>query len=218
MNVMTARARLALTLAVVCLLLPLLAAAQTTKAQEAPPSQTSKPETTPGPAADGAKLPASVDPNKFDLGAEDVIFIRVWREPDLTGVHVVRPDGKITLPLIGEIAAAGLTPTKLQARITEGLGKLINNPQVTVQVQAVRSKRYYVTGEIFRPGAYPLVVPTTVFEAMTLAGGFREFANKKNITIVRGDKRIKFNYNDVVKGKNLDQNIEIENGDHIIVP
>jgi polysaccharide export outer membrane protein len=89
---------------------------------------------------------------------------------------------------------------------------------VTVQVQAVRSKRYYVTGEVFRPGAYPLVVPTTVFEALTLAGGFREFANKKNITIVRGAKRLKFNYNDVVKGKNLDQNVTIESGDHIIVP
>jgi polysaccharide export outer membrane protein len=119
---------------------------------------------------------------------------------------------------VGEIVAAGLTPNKLQARITEGLSGLLNNPQVTVQVQAVRSKRYYVTGEVFRPGAYPLVVPTTVFEAVTLAGGFREFANKKNITIVRGEKRIKFNYNDVVKGKHLEQNIPLENGDHIIVP
>jgi polysaccharide export outer membrane protein len=217
MNVKTARARVALFLAAVCVCQPFYATAQTPKAPEAPPPQAAKPET--APAAEAAKgLPASVDPNKFDLGAEDVLFVRVWREPDLTGIHVIRPDGKIAMPLVGEIAAAGLTPAKLQVRITEGLAKLINNPQVTVQVQAVRSKRYYVTGEVFRPGAYPLVVPTTVFEALTLAGGFREFANKKKITIVRGDKRMKFNYNDVVKGKELDQNVVIENGDHIIVP
>ena len=165
-----------------------------------------------------AGLPASVDPNKFDLGAEDVLFIRVWRENDLTGTHVIRPDGKITLPLIGEMTAAGLTPAALQKELTESLSKFINNPQVTVQVQAVRSKRYYVTGEVIRPGAYPLVVPTTAFEAITLAGGFREFANKKNITIARGKERLKFNYNDVAKGKNLSQNVLLQDGDTIIVP
>ena len=146
------------------------------------------------------------------------MFIRVWRENDLTGTHVIRPDGKITLPLIGEMTAAGLTPAALQKELTESLSKFINNPQVTVQVQAVRSKRYYVTGEVIRPGAYPLVVPTTAFEAITLAGGFREFANKKNITIARGKERLKFNYNDVAKGKNLSQNVLLQDGDTIIVP
>ncbi len=217
MTAMTARARLAslFTIAFLCSCAP--AFAQDQKAPEPSPVQAAKGEAV-APAEGARSLPASVDPNKFDLGAEDVIFIRVWREPDLTGTHVIRPDGKITLPLIGELAAAGQTPAALQKRLTDSFSKFINDPQVTVQVQAVRSKRYYVTGEVFRPGAYPLVVPTTVFEALTLAGGFREFANKKKITIARGKNRLKFNYNDVIKGKNLGQNVLIEDGDTIIVP
>ncbi len=217
MTAMTARARLASLFTIGFFCLCALAFAQNQKPPEPPPAEAAKSEAVvPGEAA--RTLPASVDPNKFDLGAEDVIFIRVWREPDLTGTHVIRPDGKITLPLVGELAAAGQTPAALQKSLAESFSKFINNPQVTVQVQAVRSKRYYVTGEIFRPGAYPLVVPTTVFEAVTLAGGFREFANKKKITIARGKNRLKFNYNDVIKGKNLGQNVLIEDGDTIIVP
>ncbi len=211
----TSRPKLGVLLAFV-LLCPAVTA-QDTKAPEAAPVQTPKSEN-PSPVEAAKGLPASVDPNRFDLGAEDVIFIKVWREPDLTGLHVIRPDGKITLPLVGELSAAGLTPAALQTKLTDSLSKFINNPQVTVQVQAVRSKRYYVTGEVFRPGAYPLVVPTTVFEAITLAGGFREFANKKKITIARGKDRLKFNYNDVIKGKNLLQNVLLEDGDTIIVP
>lgn len=193
-----------------------MSAAQTPSGGE--PAQAPKAGTRTGTGGTTA-LPASVDPNKFDLGAEDIIFVRVWREPDLTGTHVVRPDGHITMPLIGEVQAAGQTPMKLASHIADLLGKeYMRNPQVTVEVQQVRSKRYYVSGEVMRPGAYPLVVPTTVFEALTLAGGFREFANKKKIVIIRGTERLKFNYNDVVKGKNLSQNITIENGDTINVP
>ena len=215
MSIVFSRMAPALTLALACLCFPAFAQ-QTPASQE--PAQAPKAETRTG-TANAATLPASVDPNKFDLGAEDVIFVRVWREPDLTGTHVIRPDGHITLPLIGEVSAAGQTPTKLAALIADLLGKeYMKNPQVTVEVQQVRSKRYYVSGEVMRPGAYPLVVPTTVFEALTLAGGFREFANKKKITIIRGTERLKFNYNDVVKGKNLSQNIGIENGDTINVP
>ena len=162
--------------------------------------------------------PAAVDPRTYVIGPEDILLIRVWREPEHSGLVTVRPDGKITLPLIGDIQAAGLTPDKLDALVTEALSKYINNPDVIVSVQAVRSKRYYVTGEVNRPGAYPLVTPVTVLEALTLAGGFREFANKKNITILRGNQRFKFNYNDVIKGKNLSQNIVLQHGDYIIVP
>lgn len=211
-------ARFAVALAIIFVFLHSAALGQTSAApqQQAAPAQ-AKPD--PDAAAAATALPASVDPNKFDLGAEDVILVRVWREPDLSGVHVVRPDGKITLPLVGEIQASGETPTRLAAKIAELLGKeYIRDPQVTVSVQAVRSKRYYVSGEVMRPGAYPLVVPTTVFEALTLAGGFREFANTKKITIIRGSERLKFNYKDVVKGKNLGQNIQLENGDTINVP
>lgn len=181
---------------------------------ESPPAETAKPEA----AAPAKSLPVSVDPKTFKLGPEDVLQVRVWREPDLSGQLVIRPDGMVNMPLIKEVAAAGLTPEQLAAHLTERLSTFINTPQVLVQVLAVRSKRYYVAGEVTRTGPYPLAVPTTVFEALAMAGGFREFANKKKITIVRGDKRLRFNYNEVVKGKNLQQNIQLENGDQIIVP
>ncbi len=184
-----------------------------TQPQEAPKAQAPA-----SPTGEPAKpTVVTVDP-KYTLGPEDVIFVRVWREPDLSGPLAVRPDGKITMPLINEVQAAGATPDQLAKRISDQLSKFINNPQVMVQVQAVRSQRYYITGEVNRPGAYPLAVPTTVFEAITMAGGFRDFANKKKITIRRGSKRIRFNYNDVVKGKNTQQNILLENGDQVIVP
>jgi polysaccharide biosynthesis/export protein len=163
-------------------------------------------------------VPASVDPNSYTLGPDDVIIVRVWREPDLSGTMAVRPDGKITLPLISEVKAAGLTPIQLGDQIKQALSKYVNNPQVIVAVQSVRSKRYYMSGEITRPGAYPLASPVTVFEAVTLAGGFREFAKKKKITIIRGAQRFRFNWNQVVKGKNLEQNIHLQNGDQVIVP
>jgi len=196
-------------------------AQQSSQQPEGPAAQQeAKPGTVAPETAAPAKpaLPVSVDPKTFSLGPEDVIFVRVWREPDLSGQLVIRPDGKITMPLIGEVDANGLAPEGLAKRIGESLSKYINNPQVLVQVLAVRSKRYLIDGEIFRPGAYPLAVPTTVFDAITLAGGFRDFANKKNITIIRGKERLKFNYNDVVKGKNLSQNVLLQNGDKIIVP
>ncbi len=163
-------------------------------------------------------LPASaVDNDTYILGGGDVIAVQVWREPDLSGQKVIRPDGRITMPLIKEVQAAGLTPNQLAEAIATALSKFVNNPDVGVSVEQVLSRRYFVDGEINRPGAYPLATPTTVFEAITMAGGFQEFANKKSIIVIRGDKRFKFNWNEVVKGKNLSQNINIENGDHIMV-
>jgi polysaccharide export outer membrane protein len=165
-----------------------------------------------------ATAAAPVDPKSYQIGPEDVLAITVWREPDVSRLIQVRPDGKITLPLAGELTAGGLTPIQLQEQVTKKLASFINEPVVTVAVQSVQSKKYYLAGEVNRSGAFPLVVPTTVLEAINAAGGFREFANKGKIVILRGDQRIKFNYNDVVKGKNLKQNIYLENGDHIIVP
>ncbi len=203
---------------IVIALAPCLAAQETQqKAPETAPAEQAKPDMG-DPSKATPSVPVTVDPKTFSLGPEDVVFVRVWREPDLTGMLVIRPDGKVTMPLIREVQAAGLTPEQLATNITKQLSEYINNPQVLVQVQAVRSKRYLITGEINRPGAYPLAVPTTVFEAIGLAGGFREFANKKRITIVRGDQRLKFNFNEVVKGKNTAQNVQLESGDKIIVP
>jgi polysaccharide export outer membrane protein len=165
-------------------------------------------------------MPAAqpVDTKTFVIGAEDVLNIRVWREPELSGSYNVRPDGKISLPLVNEIQAAGLTPEQLSAAVGESLKKYINRPEVSISVQAVNSRKYYIQGEVQRPGAYPLVVPTTVLEALVNAGGFREFANTKKIIILRnGKQRIRFNYKEVTNGKHPEQNIQVQPGDQIIV-
>ncbi len=158
-----------------------------------------------------------VDPHAYKIGAEDVLSIKVWREADLSGQFTVRPDGKITLPLSGEVMAGGLTPAELQKVVTEAYGKLVKDPDVMLQVEMVRSKKYFLVGEVNKTGAFPLVVPTTVLDAINSAGGLREFANAKSIIILRGATRIKFNYKEVIQGKKLEQNVFLENGDHVIV-
>ena len=182
------------------------------KSQNPPPTSATSPEKTAETSA------AAVDPNKYLIGPEDILFIRVWREPDFTVPAAVRPDGKITMPLIGDIQAADETPMQLTKVITEQLGKYLNNPDVNVIVTDVRSKKYYIDGEVSKPGTYLLVTPTTVLEALSNAGGFRDFANTKKIRILRQGNILHFNYRDVSKGKNLEQNIKVEPGDHIIVP
>jgi len=161
---------------------------------------------------------ANVDRKAYVIGPEDVISVRVWREPDNSGSFRVRPDGRVSIPLIGEIQAAGLTPEQLSDNITKGLEKVMVRPEVTVGVEQVNSKKYYIQGEVNRPGAYPLVIPTTVLEALVNAGGFRDFANTKKIVILRGTQRLRFNYKEVTKGKKMEQNILLKPGDQIIVP
>ena len=161
---------------------------------------------------------APVDPKTYVIGPEDILAVRVWREPELSSAVQVRPDGKITMALIGELDAAGETPEGLKNKIVEALQEFIVKPEVIVSVQSVQSRKYHITGEVGRVGSFPLVVPTTVLEALTNAGGFRDFANTKKITILRNGKLLKFNYKDVIKGKNMDQNILLENGDYIVVP
>src|SRR5215831_9716382 len=132
-----------------------------------------------GTAATKAPGNGAVDPKSFVIGPEDVLLIRVWRDPEVSGQVVVRPDGKITLQLLGEIQAAGLTPEALTQVIYDGLSKLkqLEKSEVTVTVQQVNSRKYFVHGEVNKGGAFPLLVPTTVLDAIGLAGGFREFAN-----------------------------------------
>lgn len=160
---------------------------------------------------------AAVDPNAYKIGAEDILEVRVWREAELSGQVRVRPDGKITLPLVGDVQAAGLTPADLQKKAIDAFSQILNSPQVIVAVISVQSKKYYVSGQVERSGPFPLVTSTTVLEAMSLCG-FREWAKKGGIVIMRGTQRLKFNYNQVVKGKHLDQNIQLEDGDHVYVP
>jgi polysaccharide biosynthesis/export protein len=161
---------------------------------------------------------APVDPGKYQIGPEDLLFIRVWREPDFTLPVAVRPDGKITMPLIGEVKATGQSPLQLTATLKQLLTQYLNNPDVNVFVTEVRSKKFYIDGEMNKPGSFALVTPTSVLEALSRGGGFREFANTRKIRVLRGGEVRFFNYKAVTKGKHLEQNIAVENGDHIIVP
>lgn len=164
-------------------------------------------------------LPASVDPATYKIGSEDVIRVLVWKEPELSFVASVRPDGKVTAPLLGDIVAAGETPSSFAGTLKEKLTELVNNPLVNVEIVQVRSKKYYITGPgAAHSGVFPLVVPTTVLEALTLSGGMTEWANKKKVIIMRGEKRMIFNYDAAIKGKGKkDDNILLENGDFVVV-
>jgi len=161
---------------------------------------------------------APVDSNKYKIGPNDVLLIRVWAEPEFSGPVAVHQDGRFTLPLVGDLEAGGKTPNEVQDIVATALKKYVNKPLVTITVQEVGSKRYFMDGMIARPGEYALVTPTTVLEAISRAGGVGEFANQKKIYVLRGSKRIYFNYHDVLRGKHMDQNIAIEPGDHIVVP
>src|SRR4051812_18701614 len=182
------------------------------------------------PAAAGAKVEApsadkidtngvaqAIDPRSYEIGAEDILKIQVWQSAEFSSVQSVRPDGKISLPLIGDVQAEGLTPNRLKATLTQALKDYVESPDVTIFIQQVNSKSYRVNGYVNRPTKYPLVTPIRVYEAISDAGGFREYANKKEIIIMRGKQRIKFNAKDFEDGKDLDKNIWIENGDIIQV-
>lgn len=180
-------------------------------------AQDTKQETT----AATAKAPATSDPN-YVIGAQDVLDIDVWKEAELTRSVPVRPDGKISLPLLNDVQAAGLTPTQLSEEITTELKKFITDPQVTVIVTEINSQRVYILGEMTRPGAYPLLPGMTVLQALSSAGGFTPFANSKKIYVLRGEggkqEKFPFNYKEVIKGKNTEQNIVLKAGDQIVVP
>ena len=161
---------------------------------------------------------ASVDANTYKVGPADILMVKVWNEEKFTGPVVVQQNGKITLPLAGDVDAGGTTPREIEAAITKALTKYVVKPLVTVTVQDVQSKKYYLDGMVNRAGEYPLAVPTTILEAISKAGGLQDFASKKRIYVLRGDKKLPFNFKDVMNGKNMDQNIHLEPGDHIVVP
>jgi polysaccharide export outer membrane protein len=169
-----------------------------------------------------AKTPGGVaiDPKSFVIGPEDVLWIRVWNSPNLSSQVTVRPDGKITLQLLGDLQAAGLTPEALTQAIYDGVSKFETHDksEITVTVQQVNSRKYFIQGEVSKSGAFPLLLPTTVLEALVNAGGFREFANPKKIIIISGGQQYHFNYKEVIHGKKLEQNRLLQPGDHIIVP
>jgi polysaccharide export outer membrane protein len=165
--------------------------------------------------------PATTDP-AYVIGPEDVIDINVWKEPDMTRLVPVRPDGKISLPLINDVQAAGSTPQQLAAAVTDKLRKFLTEPQVTVIVTQINSQRVFVVGEVLRAGAFPLIPGMTVLQALASAGGFTTFADMKKIHVMRlvDGKHVElpFNYREVLKGDNPDQNIKLLPGDTVVVP
>jgi polysaccharide export outer membrane protein len=164
--------------------------------------------------------PAKLSEAEYKIGPQDMLQIDVWKEPEITRTIPVRPDGKISLPLLNDVQAAGLTSLELAATIREDLKKYINNPQVTVTVMAINSRRVYVTGEAGHPGALPLLPNMTALQALSSSGGLSQFAKVKSIYILRqeGGKQVKlpFNYKEVVAGKKPD--ILLQPGDVIVVP
>ncbi|RLB79187.1 MAG: polysaccharide export protein [Deltaproteobacteria bacterium] len=158
----------------------------------------------------------------YRIGPNDILHIYVWKEPDLTRDVTVMADGRITFPLIGEVVAAGKTVAELKEIITTKLKKYVTAPEVTVIVNEARSQIIYTIGKLNNPGPYPLTPGMTVLQALSAAGGFAEWADTKNIVIVRREKdkevQFKFNYKEFIEGKNLKQNILLKPNDTIVVP
>jgi polysaccharide export outer membrane protein len=174
------------------------------------------------PAGSKPATVASATDADYRIGPQDVLRIDVWKEPDISRIVPVRPDGRISLPLLNDVQAAGQTPAQLTAVIADGLKKFITNPQVTVSVSEINSRRVYVTGEVTKPGAFPLLPNMTVLQALSSSGGFSQFAKIKGIYVLRVEdgKQVKhpFNYKDVVSGKKPELNILLQPGDVIVVP
>jgi polysaccharide biosynthesis/export protein len=170
---------------------------------------------------DAARAATAV-PADYVIGPEDVLSIVYWRDKDMSGDVAVRPDGKISLPLLNDVPAAGMTPAQLRERLIEASKAYFEDPNLTVVVKQMNSRKVFITGEVNKPGPYPLVGPTTVLQLIAIAGGLRDYAESKKIIIVRNENgrpmAYPFNYKDVVSRKSLRQNIELKPGDTVIVP
>ena len=182
----------------------------------------SSPPAASAPNSDSSSAPKAHD-NSFVIGNDDVLAISVWKEPEISRSIPVRSDGRISLPLVGEVQAAGQTPLKLEQEIAARLKSYIDEPEVTVIVQQINSQKFNILGMVSRPGSFPIASASTVLDAIALAGGFRDFAKQKSIYVLRQNPdgtqtRIPFNYKQVVKGQNPAQNIKLQPRDTIVVP
>jgi polysaccharide export outer membrane protein len=170
-------------------------------------------------AAPGVQSHAITAGTTYVIGPGDLLDIDVWQNTELSFKGLpVRPDGKISIPLLNDVQAAGLTAMQLAAAITQKLKSYVKDPQVTVVVTQVNSQRYYVLGEVNHPGVFPLLPGLTALQAISSASGFTQFANEKKVYILRGAKKLPFNYKNVVQGKDLQENIELKPGDTVVVP
>lgn len=159
---------------------------------------------------------------EYVIGPDDVLDVSVWKEPELTRTLQVRPDGKISMPLLNDVQAAGFTAGQLSQTITERLKKYLTAPQVTIILTQINSQKVYVIGEVTRPGAYPVLPGMTILQAISSAGGLTQFANTKKIFLMRNENRIQakypFSYKDVLDGRRAEENIPVKAGDTIVVP
>ncbi len=187
----------------------------TTPAQAQAPARTSAPP--PVVAAPGVNVPP-----EFTIGADDVLSIVFWRDKELTAEVTVRPDGKISLPLLNDVQASGLTPSQLKDRIVDESKKYVEDPNVTVVVKQINSRKVFIAGEVRKPGPYLLTGAMTVLQMISIAGGLADYAKPDKISVVRVENgkavSFRFNYKEVSEGKKLNQNIELKPGDTIIVP
>lgn len=169
-----------------------------------------------------AQAEIAADSDRYIIGSEDILYIHVWKEEQFSKTVPVRIDGKISLPLMDEIQAAGQTPLQLKELLTQKLKEFVENPMVTVMVMEANSFQVYISGEIRKPGAYRLKTETSLLQFIPLAGGFTEWANQKKILIIRKEdgkeKRIIINYKKILKGEDPKANIILKSGDTIIVP
>jgi polysaccharide export outer membrane protein len=159
----------------------------------------------------------------YVIGSNDVLSVSVWKEPDISRSVPVRSDGKISLPLVGELQASGETPRQLEQEITKRLQNYISEPEVTVIVTDSKSQKVNILGMVARPGAYLLTSNTTVLDAIAMAGGFKDFAKQKSVYVLRQapdgtQQRMPFNYKDVIKGKSAEQNVRLQAGDTVVIP
>ncbi len=205
---------------IACWLLTGWLAAQTAPRKPTGESKLVTPAASAAPAVEASTKPHD---NAFVIGNDDVLAISVWKEPDVSRSVPVRPDGKISLPLAGEIQAAGRTPLRLEQDIAASLKNYIAEPEVTVIVQQINSQKFNILGQVNRPGAYVISNSATVLDAIAVAGGFRDFAKQKSIYVLRQNAdgtqtRIHFNYKEVVKGQNPSQNVKLQPSDTIVVP
>jgi len=203
----------------VCALLSSMLAAQTIAKNEDKPAPVATNMAAQAPDSSGAKP----HDDTFVIGNDDMLAINVWKEPDISRSIPVRSDGKISLPLIGEVQAAGMTPLKLEQDIANKLQNFISQPEVTVMVQQINSQKFNVLGQVAHPGTFVIANSPTVLDAIALAGGFRDFAKQKSVYVLRQNadgtqSRLPFNYKDVVKGQHTEQNVKLQPRDTIVVP
>jgi polysaccharide biosynthesis/export protein len=167
--------------------------------------------------------PSRAVPDDYVIGPEDMLAIVVWKEQEVSRTLPVRPDGKISLPLVGDLQASGHTPAQLRSLITEKLKAYITSPEVAVIVQEVRSRKFNIVGQIAKPGSYLLADKVTILDAIAMAGGFQQFAKANKIYVLRRGRngsqlKLPFNYKDVIKGKRSDENVELLPDDTVVVP